>query len=121
MIPYHGNKAVDRRVDTASALPKATSPLTITLDAIAFADLQMLADGGYAPLDGFMGAADIASSLKRMQLSDGTLWPIPIVLPVDDTTARSLEAGQTYSLVDASKPQAPCGTIEVSEVLSNIA
>ncbi len=45
-------------------------------------DLELLLNGGFSPLRGFMDKAAYEGVVERMQLPDGTLWPIPIVLDV---------------------------------------
>ena len=45
-------------------------------------DLELLLDGSFYPLTGFLCKADYESVLNKMRLSDGSLWPIPIVLPI---------------------------------------
>jgi sulfate adenylyltransferase len=47
-------------------------------------DLELLAVGALSPLDRFMGEKDYRSVLAGMRLANGTLFPIPITLPVDD-------------------------------------
>ena len=45
-------------------------------------DLELLLNGGFSPLRGFMTRADYEDVCEKMRLADGTLWPIPIVLDV---------------------------------------
>ncbi len=46
-------------------------------------DLELLATGGFSPLDRFMGQADYQRVLTEMRLSDGTLFPIPLTLTIN--------------------------------------
>ena len=46
-------------------------------------DLELLACGAFSPLNRFMGQADYHRVLDEMRLADGTLFPIPITLPVE--------------------------------------
>jgi sulfate adenylyltransferase len=56
-------------------------------------DLELLLNGGFAPLTGFLGRRDYESVVGRMRLSDGTLWPIPVTLDVGAEVATQLDAG----------------------------
>jgi sulfate adenylyltransferase len=53
-----------------------------TLGEYQLADLEMLLSGAFAPLAGFMSAADAASVAERSALADGTAWPVPVTLDV---------------------------------------
>jgi sulfate adenylyltransferase len=55
-----------------------------TLDEAQLGDLELLTSGAFAPLRGFMGAADAASAAERGLLIDGTPWPVPVTLEVPD-------------------------------------
>lgn len=61
-------------------------------------DLEMLMVGGFAPLSGFMNKEDYESVVKDMRLSDGALFPIPIVLDIPDSAAFSV--GESIVLCD---------------------
>jgi sulfate adenylyltransferase len=71
---------------------------SLTLDERSLCDLELLAVGGFSPLKGFMGQKDYQSVVKDMRLSDGTLWPLPVVLPVDP--AKGVEVGKPLALRD---------------------
>ena len=54
----------------------------ITLEDRILCDLEMILLGGFAPLNGFLNENDYNSVLENCRLCDGTVWPLPIVLPV---------------------------------------
>ncbi len=64
-------------------------------------DLELLMNGGFAPLKGFMGQADYDRVVAEMRTADGTLFPIPITLDVSETFAAGVEPGQDIALRDA--------------------
>jgi sulfate adenylyltransferase len=63
-------------------------------------DLELLLDGGFSPLRGLLGRADYDSVCDAMRLRDGTLWPIPVVLDVPESFARTLGARASLALRD---------------------
>src|SRR5262245_24946382 len=63
-------------------------------------DTELLLNGGFSPLEGFMGRADYDSVVERMRLADGLLWPIPVTLDVSQAFADSLGEGETIALRD---------------------
>jgi sulfate adenylyltransferase len=63
-------------------------------------DLELLLNGGFSPLRGFMSRADYESTCARMRLSDGRIWPIPVVLDVSDEFAGSIGPGSSIALRD---------------------
>ena len=63
-------------------------------------DLELLMNGGFAPLKGFLGQADYEGVVKDMRLADGTLWPMPITLDVGQGFADGIEPGQDIALRD---------------------
>jgi sulfate adenylyltransferase len=71
------------------------------LTAQQLCDLELLACGGFSPLRGFMDRATWESVCAAMRLPNGTLWPIPVTLDVDDATARSVGPGSGLSLRDS--------------------
>jgi sulfate adenylyltransferase len=63
-------------------------------------DLELLLNGGFSPLRGFMSRADYESTCARMRLADGKIWPIPIILDVLDEFARAIGPGCSIALRD---------------------
>ncbi len=73
---------------------------SLTLRHRQLCDLELLLNGAFSPLDGFMNRSCYESVLEQVKLDDGTVWPIPIVLDVNEETAAGLEAGAVLALRD---------------------
>lgn len=73
---------------------------SITLNDHQLCDIELLATGAFSPLRGFMTRPDYEAVLDRMQLQDGTPWPIPICLGISEKQQRVLEAGQSLAIRD---------------------
>jgi sulfate adenylyltransferase len=54
-------------------------------------DLEMILNGGFSPLEGFMCKKDYNNVLDKSRLSDGTVWPLPIVLAIPENLFRKDE------------------------------
>jgi sulfate adenylyltransferase len=86
LIAPYGGKLVDlvatgkERDELLNRAPKLPS-IKITMRNLC--DLELLATGGFSPLDRFMGKADYERVLHEMRLSNGTLFPLPITLTAD--------------------------------------
>ncbi|MDF1621040.1 bifunctional sulfate adenylyltransferase/adenylylsulfate kinase [Pseudothioclava nitratireducens] len=63
-------------------------------------DLELLMNGGFNPLKGFLSEADYDNVVENMRLADGALWPMPITLDVSEKFAEGLEPGQDIALRD---------------------
>lgn len=66
-------------------------------------DIELLLNGGFAPLTGFMNQQDYNSVVENMRLADGTVWPMPIVLDVDEQAAKKL-ANQSQPVLQLLSP-----------------
>ncbi|SIO09443.1 bifunctional sulfate adenylyltransferase/adenylylsulfate kinase [Vannielia litorea] len=63
-------------------------------------DLELLMNGGFNPLKGFLSEEDYDGVVEAMRLADGTLWPMPITLDVSEAFAEGIELGQDIALRD---------------------
>lgn len=85
----------------------------LEIDSIAYSDLELIGVGLFSPLTGFLGKADYDSVVHNMRLEDGTVWSIPVTLPVSDKAAASLSIGDDVKLIHQA---IVVGKIRVSEV-----
>ena len=87
------------------------SDKSLKLSARQTADFELLANGGFAPLKGFMGSEDWKSSVEDMALADGEeVWPIPVTLATD------LEVSEGDVVTLSADNDKHLGRIRVSEV-----
>ncbi len=63
-------------------------------------DLDLLLNGGFSPLRGFLGRADYDSVPDAMRLESCLLWPVPVTLDVPEAAAGDLAAGGRFALQD---------------------
>jgi sulfate adenylyltransferase len=73
----------------------------VTLTQRQLCDLELLMNGAFSPLRGFMIQGVYESVLENMRLPKGLLWSMPITLDVPDAIAEKLEAGGYLGLNDA--------------------
>lgn len=116
LIAPHGGTLIDRALTGAKRAQQqeiARRAKRVPLDAFALSDLELIANGAFSPLTGFMGQADYLSVVEQMRMSDGTVWSLPITLPVDQALADSIQVGETVALV--GEDGVIYGTLEVTE------
>ncbi len=70
------------------------------LTARQVCDLELLMNGGFNPLKGFMSEADYNGVVEDMRLASGALWPMPITLDVSEKFAKGVAPGQDIALRD---------------------
>jgi sulfate adenylyltransferase len=100
----HGGVLVDLLVDPerGDSLRKASRDWpSLDLTQRHLCDLELILNGGFSPLTGFLGRSDYLRVLDEMRLADGSLWPIPVMLDVDEQTAAGLGNGSSLALRDS--------------------
>lgn len=63
-------------------------------------DIELILNGGFSPLTGFMTRANYESVLSSLRLKNGSLWPIPITLDVSDAFSDRVTVGDDIALRD---------------------
>ncbi len=103
LISPHGDKLInlvvdEKRSEELKALSRDWPSWDLTPRQIC--DLELLANGGFSPLDGFLCRNDFESVCEKIRLANGTLWPIPIMLDITEELAKNLGEGSMLALRD---------------------
>ena len=115
LISPYGGKLVNLVVspeEKPDLVARASRLPTVKISSRALCDLELLATGAFSPLDRFMGKDDYERVLTEMRLNEGTLFPIPVTLPLDETALPSW--GEAITLADARNN--PLAVMEIEEV-----
>lgn len=102
LIQPHGGQLVNRVATGAAreALLQAAAQLpTLTLNAREEADLELIANGAFSPLEGFLGEADYLSVRDNKRLANGLVWSIPVTLSVNEEEKNKLPTGSDVALL----------------------
>ncbi|MBS4176785.1 sulfate adenylyltransferase [Lederbergia citrea] len=106
----HGGKLINRMNIMASV---DFSLNYVQLDDLELSDLELIANGSYSPLEGFMRKIDYDSVIQNMRLSTGIPWSLPITMAVDKDKAMELKEGETINLIHN---ETVYGVMEVQEI-----
>jgi sulfate adenylyltransferase len=100
-IPAHGGRLINREttgVERETLLERAPSMPRINLRPREIADLEMIANGAFSPLEGFMCEDDYVAVRGNMHLASGLPWTIPVTLSASDDLAGRLSEGSDIAL-----------------------
>ncbi|MEO6971219.1 MAG: bifunctional sulfate adenylyltransferase/adenylylsulfate kinase [Chthoniobacterales bacterium] len=98
LVAPHGGELINLILERDAALAtKAESRDFPSWDLTPrqICDLELLLNGGFSPLNGFMNKADYESVCSNMKLATGVLWPMPITLDVTEAFAKTLKSGSS--------------------------
>ena len=101
--PPHGGTLVNLMVDAKRRDELRASSknwLSWDLTPRQLCDLELLMNGGFSPLQSFMGRADYDAVCSTMRLANGLVWPMPIVLDLPVELAKQLKPGTPLALRD---------------------
>ncbi len=99
----HGGTLINRAptgTERESAIERAGSLPAITIGSVAASDLELIGNGAFSPLTGFIGEADYRSVVDTMRLANGVPWSIPVTLAVGRDEADALQIGSEVALRD---------------------
>jgi sulfate adenylyltransferase len=115
LVPPHGGKGLVccllQGAELAAEQKKAAGLKKIDISPRAKGDLIMMGIGGFSPLTGFMTKADWKSVCEKFTLADGTFWPVPVTLDMDE----EVKVGEEIALFDPKKGVF-MATMKVTEV-----
>ncbi len=111
----HGGTLVDllatgARLEALRAEAAALPALDLTPRQLC--DLELILNGGFSPLKGFLNRKDYDGVCASMRLASGALWPMPITLDLPEALAKSLKPGGRLALRDAERNVLAVLTIE---------
>ena len=87
--------------DSAQKLKREAADLVSwDLSPRQICDLELLMNGAFNPLKGFLTEEDYDGVVENMRLADGQLWPMPITLDVSQAFADTVKEGQDIALRD---------------------
>ncbi|MEN3332869.1 MAG: sulfate adenylyltransferase [Blastocatellia bacterium] len=100
-IPAHGGRLINRElagVERETLLERIPAMPRLTLRAREISDLEMIANGAFSPLQGFMCEDDYIAVRGNKHLASGLPWTIPITLSASDDFAAPVKEGQDIAL-----------------------
>ena len=116
LVPPHGGKGLVIRLlegaEREAELKKAAGLKQLPITGQEKGDLIMIGIGGFSPLSGFMTKADWKGVCEKFLMSDGTFWPVPVMLSVADEDFAGIKVGDEVALVRNGETYA---TLKVSE------
>ena len=83
LIEPHGGQLKELYLnaeDVADAKDRAQGLMSWDMTQRQICDVELLLNGGFSPLEGFLGQADYDRVVTEMRLTDGTLWPMRLAI-----------------------------------------
>tara|TARA_B100000676_G_scaffold244324_1_gene246413 strand:- start:207 stop:1919 length:1713 start_codon:yes stop_codon:yes gene_type:complete len=103
IINPHGNKLVNKYCSDTNVNKYKSAAVNYnswTLTDRQLCDLELILNGAFSPLDGFMDQNNYNSVLNTNRLTDNTVWPIPIILDINKDLAEKINKSDKLALRD---------------------
>jgi len=103
LIDPHGGELIDllNRKKIVGDIGEAKDLFSIDLNARQLSDLELLINGSYSPLTGFMKKDQYISVCNELKLTSGVFWPLPITLDISEEQMKKLDSGDKIALRDS--------------------
>ena len=103
LIKPHGGNLINCYCDQNESQQyknNAVNYISHTLTDRQLCDLELILNGAFSPLDGFMNQECYNSVLEKNRLLDGNIWPMPIILDVKSDLADKIQIKDKLALRD---------------------
>jgi sulfate adenylyltransferase len=99
----HGGTLIDLMCASEEEKQAAIGKATVSIQASErqLCDVELIMNGGFSPITGFMDEVYYDSVVENMALPDGTIFGLPVVFDTDD---ESLQPGTTILLLQGELP-----------------
>jgi sulfate adenylyltransferase len=100
-IPAHGGQLINREltgVERETLLERAPAMPKLNLRSREVSDLEMIANGAFSPLQGFMCEDDYIAVRGNKHLASGLPWTIPVTLSTDEEFVSKVKEGEEIAL-----------------------
>ncbi len=105
MIEPHGGVLVSAYLsdEEIKVIGESKDLKELILDQVEQSDLELMANGAFSPLSGFMGEQDYQAVLTGDRLASGLVWTIPIVLSINQAKAGDFQLGDSIALFSTER------------------
>lgn len=116
LIQPHGGRLIERYLNGSEENDWETLA-KLEVDEEVLMDVEQIGIGTYSPLEGFLSREDFQSVLDHMRLKNGTPWPLPICLAINEEDQKRLLKEERIALVSKEDGEI-YGLIEIDDIFS---
>ena len=111
----HGGKLVNRLLQTPLSEEQMDSLKILEVNDEVLMDAEQIAIGAFSPLEGFLDSNNLNSVLNTMRLSNGTIWPLPVILQVTEKEISDFHEDEDILLI-SKKDKTPYALLHLNEI-----
>jgi len=123
-LPAHGTASgqlVNRLYEKGSIeydnlITQSDGCLELSLNHRQTCDIELILNGGFSPLEGFMTSSQYNGVVNNMHLPDGTIWPMPITLDISEEKALEIEKSNARHIVLRDGEHNPIAVMDVEDI-----
>ncbi len=111
MIKPHGGELINRYFDKSEFDLEFENLNSIKINSSILCDCEMIANGGFSPLKGFMNKSEIENVCENLKLNNNLIWAIPVFLPV--LKSQNFKVGEYVKLIN--EDEKVIGLVKIDE------